>query len=116
MSFTSPSAKFTNNVSFFYLLRNSVLSNSPLNCKEVDCDEVVCSSAACTCGSHKSECGCCDICNKCPGETCITIHDDLCQEGYECKLKDPAGNIFGGDPGSCVPKTETPHDPAQNHT
>ncbi|KAM7314984.1 endothelial cell-specific molecule 1-like [Ixodes scapularis] len=68
-----------------------VLSNSPLNCKEVDCDEVVCSSATCSCGSHKSECGCCDICNKCPGETCITIHDDLCQEGYECKLKDPAG-------------------------
>ncbi|CAN7940773.1 unnamed protein product [Ixodes hexagonus] len=74
------------------------------------CDHADCTPVTCSCGSQKGSCGCCDFCNKCAGETCIRLHQDRCEEGYECKLNDPDAIISQGAPGTCVASTGVAHD------
>uniref|UniRef100_A0A4D5RQ07 Putative insulin growth factor binding protein n=1 Tax=Ixodes scapularis TaxID=6945 RepID=A0A4D5RQ07_IXOSC len=88
-----------------------VQSTSPPICTNVKCADQHCNPVSCTCGSYKGSCGCCDVCYKCANTPCIILHQDICEDGYECKLNDPDANIFQGAEGTCVasPSTAAPH-------
>uniref|UniRef100_A0A0K8RLN3 Putative insulin growth factor binding protein n=1 Tax=Ixodes ricinus TaxID=34613 RepID=A0A0K8RLN3_IXORI len=79
-----------------------VQSTSPPICTNVKCADQHCDPVSCTCGSYKGSCGCCDVCRKCANTTCIILHQDVCEDGYWCKLNDPDANIFQGAEGTCV--------------
>ncbi|CAN7949251.1 unnamed protein product, partial [Ixodes hexagonus] len=100
----------------FRLFVNRVRSTSPPNCANVKCDDERCPSVDCPCGSYKGSCGCCDVCFKCANASCVILHQDHCEGGYECKLNNPEENIFQGALGTCVPTASTaaPHDHAHH--
>ncbi|XP_077525763.1 8.6 kDa transglutaminase substrate-like [Haemaphysalis longicornis] len=58
----------------------------------------------CSCGTHKDYCGCCVICNKCPGEECVPLFQHRCSEGHTCELDEP-GTIHAGGKGKCKPSS-----------
>ncbi|XP_077545113.1 8.6 kDa transglutaminase substrate-like [Haemaphysalis longicornis] len=77
-----------------------VSATSVPNCYGVDCSQAQCAYVECPCGSHKDGCGCCDYCDKCPGEECVPLHQDRCSSGYSCQLNVPGTFHFGGK-GTC---------------
>ncbi|XP_064470985.1 uncharacterized protein LOC135385547 [Ornithodoros turicata] len=84
----------------FAVVLAGVLSTSPPNCEHVVCAQVKCAAVDCACGSYKGACGCCDICYKCTGETCVPLHQDRCVSDERCILKEDA-DIHQGASGVC---------------
>ncbi|KAH7950416.1 hypothetical protein HPB49_023832 [Dermacentor silvarum] len=89
----------------------SVSATSPLNCAAVTCTPGSCRPVECACGTYKDQCGCCDICYKCPGEQCNLWILNRCTEGHRCILEDPSRRFEQGGQGRCTPEdnTETSH-------
>ncbi|XP_077527687.1 uncharacterized protein LOC144139079 [Haemaphysalis longicornis] len=85
----------------------SVSATSPLDCSSYTCAEADCKEQTCACGTYKDECGCCDICYKCPDEACNTWQQDVCINGHTCVLEDPEDRFEFGAVGHCKPGNAT---------
>ncbi|KAH7942942.1 8.6 kDa transglutaminase substrate [Rhipicephalus sanguineus] len=82
-------------------------ATSPPNCAAVTCNPDVCPPKQCACGTYKDQCGCCDICYKCPGDQCNSWILDRCTEGHRCVLEDPSKRFEFGGQGRCTPEDST---------
>uniref|UniRef100_A0A023GBZ7 Putative secreted protein n=1 Tax=Amblyomma triste TaxID=251400 RepID=A0A023GBZ7_AMBTT len=79
------------------------LATSAPNCA-AGCDQSKCPSAAsCKCGTFKDACNCCDVCYKCPGESCVPVFQDKCSGKNTCQLE-PGAAILTGATGICAEK------------
>nr|AIW62542.1 venom peptide U11-SYTX-Sth1a [Scytodes thoracica] len=58
-----------------------------------ECDRTTCGKVSCACGVHLDVCGCCSVCNLCPGDKC-NVYDSYCGSGSKCKF--PSENSLDG--------------------
>ncbi|XP_049523372.1 8.6 kDa transglutaminase substrate isoform X10 [Dermacentor silvarum] len=85
----------------------SVSATSPQNCASVTCNPHICRRVECGCGRYSDECGCCDLCYKCPGDPCNSWFLDRCTEGHRCILQEPSEHFDYGGQGRCTPEDNT---------
>ncbi|XP_050029495.1 uncharacterized protein [Dermacentor andersoni] len=78
-----------------------VVCTTPQNCANVNCAAVTCNRVNCKCGAYKDDCGCCDLCYKCPGEVCVPLYQHRCTEHHDCVLDNPNVRIEFGSRGQC---------------
>uniref|UniRef100_A0A482ZFR7 U14-Austrotoxin-Ht1a_1 n=1 Tax=Hickmania troglodytes TaxID=489260 RepID=A0A482ZFR7_9ARAC len=82
------------------IMSSFVAATDPMDCEK--CDPDLCAPTGdCKCESYLDECGCCEICYRCPGEECSHIARDKCYGGV-CKSKEGADPIDAiNKPGVC---------------
>ncbi|XP_049523363.1 uncharacterized protein LOC119452938 isoform X1 [Dermacentor silvarum] len=85
-----------------------VSATQPLNCAAVTCSPGSCGHVECACGMHKDECGCCDICYKCPGDQCHSWILDQCATGAFLKTPPSTSSLATKD-AARLRTTRRPH-------